>query len=244
MKKYLLTLTLFIGSFVPVAAQRAKGSWMLGTSVLTADRNVERSINPTSETGDFKNFDLTVTPRAGKFVSDKLAVGAGLRFSYAYTNYEGDPLLTQSLYHKQEIGLQPFARYYFTAASRSALFAEAAISAGASFEKNEFTMKHNGSTPATRYTTHSLNKTNKAALELSVSVAVGYTIMLNRVIGLDLTIGLEQNGGKKGTGNTAVTKTYESGSVVKENSVSTTSPNKTTAVQLGAGLMIFLGKSK
>jgi hypothetical protein len=92
MKKIILALFLS-GILASVNAQTEKGDWMVGGSfrLNTTDNNTE----------------ISLTPSAGLFVIDNLAVGASLTISYSKT---GTLKLT-------DFGVGPFVRYYFTNAN-------------------------------------------------------------------------------------------------------------------------------
>jgi len=91
MKKNLLTLILATGLIV-ANAQTEKGDWMVGGnfSLNTSDNNTE----------------VALTPDAGIFIINNLALGANLGFIYSKS---GDVKVTS-------FGIGPFMRYYFTKA--------------------------------------------------------------------------------------------------------------------------------
>ena len=89
MKKFLLSLVLLSVIFV-ATAQTDKGDWMIGGSfrLNTSDNNTE----------------IALTPDAGIFIINNLALGVNLGFVYLKS---GDVKVTS-------FGIGPFARYYFT----------------------------------------------------------------------------------------------------------------------------------
>jgi len=89
MKKILLSLVLLSVFFV-AKAQTGKGDWMIGGSfrLNTSDNNTE----------------IALTPDAGIFIINNLALGVNLGFVYLKA---GDVKVTS-------FGIGPFARYYFT----------------------------------------------------------------------------------------------------------------------------------
>ena len=89
MKKMLLILILASGVII-ANAQTKKGDWMLGGnfSLNTSDNNTE----------------IALTPDAGLFIINNLALGANLGFIYSKS---GDANVTS-------FGIGPFLRYYFT----------------------------------------------------------------------------------------------------------------------------------
>ena len=98
MKKILLTLTLSISAFIIANAQTEKGDWMVGGGfrLNTSDNNTE----------------IALTPNAGAFVINNLALGGNLGFAYVKS---GDTKVTS-------FGIGPFVRYYFTNANVRPIF--------------------------------------------------------------------------------------------------------------------------
>lgn len=92
MKKIMLAL-FFSGTLSAVNAQTEKGDWMVGGNfrLNTSDNNTE----------------IGLTPTAGLFVIENLAIGANLTISYSKN---GTRKLT-------DLGIGPFVRYYFTNAN-------------------------------------------------------------------------------------------------------------------------------
>ena len=89
MKKILLSLVL-VSAFMVANAQTEKGDWMVGGGfrLNTSDNNTE----------------IALTPNAGIFIINNLALGGNLGFTYAKA---GDAKVTT-------FGIGPFVRYYFT----------------------------------------------------------------------------------------------------------------------------------
>jgi outer membrane protein len=91
MRKILLSLTLVL-AFACTQAQTERGDWMVGGSF---------QLN-TSE----NNTQIALTPNAGLFVINNLAIGGNVIIDYSKV---GDNKRT-------DIGIGPFIRYYFTQA--------------------------------------------------------------------------------------------------------------------------------
>ena len=89
MKKILITLILTTGVII-ANAQTQKGDWMLGGNF---------SLNTSNN-----NTQIALTPDAGIFIINNLALGANLGFIYSKS---GDANSTS-------FGIGPFLRYYFT----------------------------------------------------------------------------------------------------------------------------------
>lgn len=79
---------------------------------------------------DSKTFEVRISPRAGYFVKDNIAVGLDLFLQSSTTTFEGfDNELKTSGF-----SIGPFARYYFT----NDLFAEGTLGIGSSTTSSEF----------------------------------------------------------------------------------------------------------
>jgi hypothetical protein len=89
MKKFLLSLVL-LSAFIVATAQTEKGDWMVGGGfrLNTSDNNTE----------------IALTPDAGIFIINNLALGGNLGFIYSK---RGESKITS-------FGIGPFVRYYFT----------------------------------------------------------------------------------------------------------------------------------
>ena len=92
MKKNLLTLILSVG-FIIANAQTEKGDWMVGGGF---------RLNTSGN-----NTEIALTPNAGIFIINNLALGGNLAFSYSKIG--SDKITT--------FGIGPFLRYYFTNAN-------------------------------------------------------------------------------------------------------------------------------
>ncbi len=92
MRKILLSLVLVL-SFAYAQAQTEKGDWMVGGGF---------QLNTSDD-----NTQIALTPNAGLFVINNLAVGGNLVFDYSK---DGNNKIT-------EFGIGPFVRYYFTKAN-------------------------------------------------------------------------------------------------------------------------------
>ena len=64
---------------------------------------------------------FNISPMAGKFLSEKVAVGALLNFSYSQTNNNGTPEVINS---SSAIGITPFLRYYAIRMDKFSIFGQ------------------------------------------------------------------------------------------------------------------------
>ena len=98
MKRILFSLILSTALIIDANAQTEKGDWMVGGGfrLNTSDNNTV----------------IALTPNAGIFIVNNLALGGNLSFSYAKS---GETKLT-------EFGIGPFVRYYLTRANVRPIF--------------------------------------------------------------------------------------------------------------------------
>lgn len=248
MKKILL-FSLLLFCFGRYAfAQRDKGNWMVGISLLSGNHNKERLKNLETDApfGDpYKNFDLDLSPRLGRFITNDLVLGLGLRYSYGATKTAPTPTVGESIYHDHNIALEPFARYYFgPVTNKGSFYGELSIDLGTAMSTYTYSSRSNGPTPATQYTVFHDSKTDKKPLVWTARIAAGTTIMLNKNIGIDFSLGVERSGGKGGRSVTNNRKVFDSGTVETSQDFITSKPGSSTVVRLGAGVVVFLSQLK
>jgi hypothetical protein len=175
---YFLSLALSVFASTALQAQTTKGTRILGLSAGQLDYQKRNNIS---------NFSGVITPSAGVFLVDNLAVGASVPVGYYFTKYNGF-----SSYEKSrllEIGLLPWLRYYIPSQSRHRVFGE--LSAGGVF--SSYRAKQLGST------TFSGNDTDFRA-----SAGLGYTYFLTPAVGLEALAAYSRNSGNRdsfGRGN-------------------------------------------
>jgi hypothetical protein len=107
MRKYLLLSTCLLGSLV-AKTQIQKGNILLGG---TGAVFLQQSASSSSTT-------LQLIPNSGVFITDNIALGATIRFGVTYSKS----------YDAINVGLSPFARFYFFQQEKTTFFA--ALSGG------------------------------------------------------------------------------------------------------------------
>ncbi|HKK42944.1 MAG TPA: hypothetical protein VJ963_11090 [Bacteroidales bacterium] len=85
------------------------------------------------------SYNFYLSPLAGKFLSDKVALGAGINLGL--TGYKND-MLNDARQTEYSIGLNPFIRYYLAAWNKLSLFGQGNINATYTATK----YKNNGTT--------------------------------------------------------------------------------------------------
>jgi len=115
MKKIILFATFVVVAFA-TQAQTEKSTWLLGGAAGFGSTGKD----------DYKTTSFSITPKAGYFAMDNLAIGAGLGFSSFKV---GDDDATTSL------SFGPFVRYYFVNLGENAkLFGNANVDFGSQKE--------------------------------------------------------------------------------------------------------------
>lgn len=124
MKRIIFTFsTLLI--CVGAVAQIEQGRFLASGSVGLSFRNY-KSVYDGTTTYETRTTSFSLTPRAGYFVTDAIAVGAGLAFSASSTKYDDD-----DKYNGASISLTPFVRYYLP----QRLFGQFELGLGSSKDK-------------------------------------------------------------------------------------------------------------
>lgn len=107
---------LFVGGNIYVSSSSSKDE----TNGVTTD-------NP-------KTFEFGINPRAGFFLSDKLAVGAGIGVNIESENNRQDPEVKTS---STTFNFNPFARYYLMNVDKFSVFGEGGVVLGLGSSKSK-----------------------------------------------------------------------------------------------------------
>jgi len=103
----LLLLACFLLAGFQAWAQPHKGSILIGGTA---------GFSVTNYPGDFNASVISVTPLAGFFITDKLAVGGGINLTFLGGDADGST-----------IGLSPMARYYFNGDGSTRFFGQGGL---------------------------------------------------------------------------------------------------------------------
>lgn len=110
MKKSTLSLiALFCMLSASLMAQTQKGSVMIGGTAGFSS----------SKTGDYTETDINLSPMAGFFIMDQLAIGGGVNFGVSSLKFDGETSSVTS------VGVQPMVRYYFNGSGKARFFGQA-----------------------------------------------------------------------------------------------------------------------
>lgn len=125
MKRTLFTIAIVIACAAGASAQTEQGLMLVGGSVGFSSITAKDVYDGTSSDDETKITNIDLTPRFGYFVTDALAVGAGLELSSS-TVKSGDYKQTESSF-----SFAPFARYYLP----QGVFGQAEVGFGSSKTK-------------------------------------------------------------------------------------------------------------
>lgn len=114
-------LLLYFGA----AAQIEQGRFLAGGSVGLSFQNY-KSVYDGNTNDETKTTRFSLSPRAGYFVTDAIAVGAGLNLSLSSSKYDDD-----DKYNGTSISFTPFVRYYLP----QRLFGQFELGLGSSKDK-------------------------------------------------------------------------------------------------------------
>lgn len=231
-------------------AQFSKGDRMVGATVAsavfnsgTADINVAQI---GSNTSTVKNYNVSLTPSLGWFISENTAVGFVLNINPngQKTSYEqGGSTYQSDQSNGFNIGGGGFARSYFGKTGSFLPFGQATVNAGASNLKTEGFFYYTGGTPYFRDT---YTGKSTGGFFFNGTLAAGLTKMMGENAGLDIFLGYTYSSSKNTFKRTKLfydTNTATSPIETRENETTTKFTNH--GFQLGIGFQVFLrGKGK
>lgn len=178
MKKVILTF-LFAGAFVASQAQTEKGTWMLGGNIgFSTSSSTSKSNGTTVDGPSYTNFNIS--PMAGYFIMDRLAVGLDLNYSsFSSTtkqkNTAGNNVdLTDK---SSDIIVSPMVRYYYMMNDKAGLFGHLGVGFGSRSSSNQSLV--NDAVTTTESPSSSL---------FNLTVGPGFVYFLNPSIGLEASV--------------------------------------------------------
>ncbi|NCI49818.1 porin family protein [Sediminibacterium roseum] len=142
-----------------INAQLGKGNWLIGGNASFSNTSYTGSSVP-----NYNQSYLQISPAAGLFLGEKLAVGLRPGYSHVYTN-TGSSKTSADIFN-----IGPFLRYYFLeAANRTNIFAEV----GYLFESS----KELG---------------NPSSNSSGFNIMAGPVVFLNPNVGIEFTVGYKR----------------------------------------------------
>ena len=113
MKKALLSTLVALILHSTLHAQLTKSSWMIGGSLGFSSQTTPNPI------GNYNYTLISIAPKAGYFLIDRLAAGLTLNTSFSTSHYD-NTAINPNTYHDNVYGVGPFVRYYFLPAQKMA----------------------------------------------------------------------------------------------------------------------------
>jgi hypothetical protein len=131
-RKVCLLIPLVAFLFLPSAsqAQTSKGTVLLGGSLSYYQHSQKTRHSGTTPTA-YSSRSIGISPNAGYFLADNLAVGTGAAFNFSRNRYNEE---LQSKFRGW--GLSPFVRYYKFIGEKVAFFGQANLSFNKGTQKN------------------------------------------------------------------------------------------------------------
>ncbi|MBB2150704.1 outer membrane beta-barrel protein [Pedobacter gandavensis] len=129
MNKKIIMMAALCAVSIAASAQLEKGRLMVGGNVGYSRNSNEGPSNAAISTNTFKSNAFAISPTAGYFINDNLAIGTNI----SYTNRKSN---STSYFRKESLyGVNPFIRYYLNISSDFKFFAEFMM--GASLGKSD-----------------------------------------------------------------------------------------------------------
>lgn len=125
-----------------------------------------------SSNQDYIHYGMDIKPNVGYFVTDRLALGLALPFSFSRS--KNDAWQYSYTYY----GLSPFLRYYFAKRDKSAFFASTSFGFSNASSKNK---------------SGSSDETKNSSTYTSANLSLGYVYFLTKNIGLEAVLGYNRN---------------------------------------------------
>ena len=225
-------------------AQFKKGMRMVGASIGSALYNSGSSDITVTSIGSNKskitNYNVTINPSLGWFISDNTVVGATLNINPngQKTTYEQSGTTYQSdKSNGYNIGVGGFARNYFNSKSSMMPFGQVSLNGGFSNLKTEGFF-YGGSGPTAYKTSYTGN--SNGGVFANASFTFGFTKMLGENAGLDFYLGYAFSYNKNTFKKTTLRDLGNDGTIDERAENETTTKFTNHGFILGVGFQIFL----
>ena len=234
---------LFLLYSFTIAAQFKKGDHMVGTSVASVFYNnttADVTVGSATTHSLNKNYNVSIIPMFGWFISDKTVVGGTLNINPTgqSVSYEDNG----STYQKDKsnglnLGAGVFARSYFSNTGNFLPFGQLAFNAGIIQQKTSGFFY--GGTAPTNYKSN-YNGESSSGSFANGSALAGVTRKLSESVGLDIYIGYNYSTTKSNFHKTTQYDLGVDGSIENEIKSESQSKYSSHGILLGVGLQIFL----
>jgi outer membrane protein len=140
----------------------------------------------TTTTDKTSSFGFSISPRVGKFLTEKVAVGLEVDFNY---NHSKTPGVNEVISNSSTIGFSPFLRYYVISFNKFSVFGQGNV--GLSFS---------GSSTKTNGTSNDGPKITRISLNIAPGLAYDLSDKLSLETSLHfLGLGFDESISKQGT---------------------------------------------
>ena len=246
-KSFFLALALLVLTIVS-HAQFKKGMRMVGTSIGSVLFNSGSSditvASIGSNTSKITNYNISINPMLGWFISDKTIVGATLNINPngQKTTYEQNGTTYQSdKAHGYNIGAGGFARNYFSSKSSMMPFGQISLNGGFSNLKTEGFF-YGGSGPTAYKQTYTGN--SNGGVFANAAFTLGLTKMVGENAGLDFFAGYTFSYTKNTFKKTTLKDIGNNGTIDERGENETTTKFTNHGFTLGVAFQIFLKEKK
>jgi hypothetical protein len=245
--KSFLTVILVLTTGV-MNGQFNKGDRMVGASIAsvvynsgTADITVSQIGSPTSK---ITNFNISITPSMGWFISPATAVGVALNINPSgnKTTYEQNGSTYQSdKSNSFNLGIGGFVRHYLKSSGNLMPFGQLGLNLG--FSNNEIDkFFYGGSAPSAYKTTEKGN--SSGGFFVNSTLQGGCTKMLGENAGLDLFVGYNFSRSSYSFKRTTTRDNGNDGTIDETGTSDSETKFTNHGFQLGVGFQVFLRKKK
>jgi len=224
-------------------AQFKKGDRMVGASVASAfydNTTADVTVGTATTHSLNKNYNISINPMYGWFISDKTVVGGTLNINPTgqTVSYENNG----STYQKDKsnglnLGAGAFARSYFSNNGNFLPFGQLAFNAGVTQQKTSGFF-YGGTAPANYKSTYKGESSSGSFV--NASALAGVTRILGENAGLDIYVGYNYSSTKNNYHKTTQYDLGMDGSIDNEIKSESKSKYSSHGILLGVGFQIFL----
>ncbi|HKC36378.1 MAG TPA: outer membrane beta-barrel protein [Chitinophagaceae bacterium] len=138
--KKIISIIIALAMTSVLSAQNKKGNWLVGVNIGGGGASFGKSessnsTNPTIFKSDNSNFNISIGPSVGYYISDNVVLGTYLGVGFSSSKNDNSntatPATSESKYHSVYVSLYPYGRFYFGSNSKGSPYAE--VNAGVSF---------------------------------------------------------------------------------------------------------------
>lgn len=245
----ILFLIISMLGYVAGKSQFSKGDKMIGATIGSGIYNSGNSDFSVAQIGSSQsrstNYNLSISPSIGWFLSDKTVAGGSLNINPAgnKTTYEQNGTTYQSdKSNSFNIGLGGFVRHYLKGNGKLNPFGQFGFNVGISSLNTEGFF-YGGSGASAYKTTY--DGSSKGGFFANSSLQAGFTKMLGENAGLDFFVGYLYNYSKNTFTRNSTRDNGNNGSIDETGKNETTTKFTNHGFLLGVGFQVFLkGKKK